>query len=164
MIRQVWNRVQLMVGQGVGVLIGTHKIQVRVLDDEVLENIDRVQPYGLSYKPKPGCQTYLVFPSGDRSHGFSLVQGDRRYTLELAGGEVALHDDQGQVVHMARDKIHVKSTKKIRLEAPDIEIHATNSFKFDVNGHGQKWDSEGVETWQDNDQPRPHHPHSPPEI
>lgn len=164
MINQMWNRLQLAIAQGAGVLIGTHKIQVKVLDNEVLDNVDRVQPYGFSYKPKAGCQAYLVFPSGDRTHGFCLVQGDRRYTLELLDGEVALHDDQGQKVHIMRDKILIETPKTFEVRADKIKLHADSEYKFDVNGQGQKWDGQGVETWQNNDQPRPTHDHSPPEI
>ena len=67
MIGQVWARLQLLFAQGVGLMIGADKVQARVLADEPLNNLSRVEPYGYSYRPKPGCQTYLLFPSGDRS-------------------------------------------------------------------------------------------------
>lgn len=164
MINQIWNRVQLLVAQGVGVLIGKHKMQVKVLDDEVLDNIDRIQTYGLSTHPQSGCQSFIVFPSGDRSHGLCLIQGDTRYTLTLEKGEVALHDDQGQKVHIKRDRILIETTQLFEVRADKIKLHATSEYQFDVDGQGQKWDGQGVEIWQDNDVPRPHHPHNPPEI
>ncbi|MGV3581914.1 MAG: phage baseplate assembly protein domain-containing protein [Methylophilus sp.] len=164
MIGQIWNRLQLMVAQGAGVLIGTHKIQIKVLDNEVLDNVDRIQPYGFSYKPKSGCQAYTVFPSGDRSHGLCIVQGDRRYTLDLLDGEVALHDDQGQKVHLKRDGILINTPFNFEVRADKIKLHAASEYAFDVNGQGQKWDGEGVTKWQDNDVPRPHYNHQPPEI
>lgn len=153
MIGQVWARVQLMIAQGVGVLIGADKVQVTVLDGEPLNNIKRVEPYGFSYRPKRGCQAYLVFPSGDRSFGIALVIGDRQYQMDLQEGEVALHDDQGQCVHLTRDGILIKTAKKCRIEAADIEQHATHSYSWDVGGFGERWTALGGgeyehKTWQ----------------
>lgn len=164
MISQLWHRLQLMVAQGSGARVSTHKIQVKLLDSETPPNVDRIEPYGFSYRPHAGCQAYIVFPSGDRSRGFCLVAGDKQYNIELLDGEVALHDDLGQKVHLKRTGVLVETPLDIELRGKNIKIHATNSFQFDVNGHGQKWDSQGVETWQDDDQPRAHHIHNPPEI
>lgn len=105
MIGQIWNRLQLLFAHGVGTLIGHERIQARLLDGETLNNLARVEPYGFSYRPKPGCQAYMLFPSGDRSYGVAIVVGDKRYQLQLVEGEVALHDDQGQKVHLTRTGI-----------------------------------------------------------
>lgn len=122
MIGQIWSRVQLLVAQGVGVLIGADKVQVKVLDGEVLNNISRVQPYGYSYRPKAGCQTYLVFPAGDRSYGIALIIGDKRYQMDLKDGEVALHDDEGNHVHIQRGGvIEVKASAKVLADTPLFE-------------------------------------------
>lgn len=102
MMAQIFRRLQLLVAQGTAAMVGHDKLQAKVLDNEVLGNIKRVEPYGFSYRPKPGAQAYLVFPGGDRSLGIALIVGDRQYNLELLPGEVALHDDQGQKVHLAR--------------------------------------------------------------
>lgn len=153
MIRQVWNRLQLMFAQGVCNLIGADKVQVRVLDGETLDNIDRAEPYGFSYRPKAGSRAYLFFPSGDRSYGVALVIGDKRYQMDLREGEVALHDDLGQRVHLRRDGIAVATPLKCRIEAADIELHASNSFSWDVGGFGERWTATGGgqyehKTWQ----------------
>lgn len=164
MIAHVWRRLQLLVAQARGLRITTHSIQVAALDGETLDKIDRVQPYGLSYRPKAGCQAYILFPSGDRAHGLCIVQGDRRYTLDLEDGEVALHDDQGQMVKMGRDQLLISSPKKIRIESPDIEIVASERFAFQTNGHGQEWLPTKINTWQIGEQPGTAHPISPPEF
>lgn len=153
MIGQIWTRLQLLFAQGVGTLIGADKVQVRVLSDEPLNNINRVEPYGYSYRPKPGCQTYLLFPSGDRSYGVAIVIGDKQYQLDLKEGEVALHDDQGQKVHLERDGILVETPFRCRVAAKDIELHASHSFSWDVDGFGERWTSLGGgqyehKTWQ----------------
>lgn len=122
MMRQVWNRLRLIYAQGVGVLIGANKVQTQVLDEETLENIDRVEPYGFSYRPKPGCETYLLFPAGDRSYGVAIIIGDKRYQMSLAEGEVAMHDDEGNHVHLKRGGIiEAKASTKVIADTPLFE-------------------------------------------
>lgn len=96
-----------MFALGVSSLVGKDKVQSRLLDGEVLDNIARIQPYGFSHKPKPGSQTYVMFPAGDRSYGVALIVGDKRYQMELAEGEVALHDDSGQSIALKRNGIAI---------------------------------------------------------
>lgn len=164
MIAQIWHRLRLMFAQGVGRVISHTRVQASVLDQETLSNLLRVEPYGFSYRPKPGCEVYAAFPvAGDRSVGLALICGDKRYQLTLEPGEVGLHDDQGQKMHIKRDRILVE-TPFFEVRAGRGKFHFTESYEFDVNGQGQRWDGQGVETWQDNDVPRPHHNHMPPEI
>lgn len=105
-MQQMWNRLQLLFAHGVATLIGPDKVQAKVLDKEVLGNLARVEPYGFSYRPKPGAQAYLLFPSGDRSYGVAIVCGDKRYQMNLLEGEVAIHDDElGHSIKLSRNGI-----------------------------------------------------------
>ena len=125
MTNNIWRRLQLSIARGVLMLLGADRVQARVLSDEVLPNIDRVEPYGFSYRPHPGAQTYLLFPSGDRSHGIAIVIGDKQYNMDIAEGEVALHDDEGNYVHIQRGgKIEVNAAAEITLKAPRVIIDA----------------------------------------
>lgn len=122
MIRQIWNRLQLMYAVGTGNVIGADKIQASILDGETLNNIDRVEPYGFSYRPKKGCRAYILFPAGDRARGFALVIGDKRYQMDLSDGEVAVHDDEGNHMHLKRGgTIEVKAATKVIADTPLFE-------------------------------------------
>jgi phage baseplate assembly protein V len=122
MMGQIWRRLQLLAAQGVATLVSQDKVQVGVLDGEVLNNVARVQPYGFSHRPKPGAQVYMVFPGGDRSYGVALVVGDKRYTMELAEGEVALHDDHGNyVLIQPGGVIKAKASTKVLADVPLFE-------------------------------------------
>lgn len=122
MIDQVFSRLQLLFAKGKVLRVGADKVQVRVLDEETLSNIDRVEPYGFSYRPKPGCQGYLLFPDGDRSYGVAIVIGDKQYQMDLQGGEVAIHDDEGNYVHIKRGGvIEVKAANKVVATTPLFE-------------------------------------------
>lgn len=121
----VWHRLKLAIAQGVATLVSHTKAQAKVLHDEVLPNIDRVEPYGFSYRPKPGAQTYLLFPGGDRSHGFALVIGDKQYNMTLEEGEVALHDDEGNHVYLKRGgNIEINANAEVTVRAPKITLDA----------------------------------------
>ena len=121
MMGQIWRRLQLLVGQGRAALVAHKTVQVEVLDGEVLTS-QRVEPYGLSYRPKPGAQAYLVFPAGDRAMGLALVVGDKRYQMELAEGEVALHDDEGNFVKLGRGgEVTVKASTKVMADVPLVQ-------------------------------------------
>lgn len=101
------------------------KVQATVLDeeDDIPPDVDRVEPYGFSYRPpRKGFQAYMVFPAGDRSHGLCLVIGDKRYQMDLQEGEVALHDDEGNHVLLKRGGvIEAKAAAKVIADTPRFE-------------------------------------------
>ena len=125
MMGQIWRRLQLLAAQGKVTLVGAQTVQVQVLDGEVLK-AQRIEPYGLSYRPKAGAQAYLVFPGGDRAMGLALVVGDKRYQMELAGGEVALHDDEGNFVKLGRGGVvTIKASGHVNFETPSVRHNGT---------------------------------------
>jgi phage gp45-like len=79
---------------------------------EQQQTVEHAHPYGFSSHPKKpsmvqGAMRYAVgfvsFLRGNRSHGVAFQVGDRRYRLyKMQEGEVALHDDQGQWIHLRR--------------------------------------------------------------
>lgn len=147
MMQQMWNRFRLFFAHGVGTLIGADYVQVKVLDGETLGKVKRVEPYGFSYRPKSGCQAYMFFPAGDRSYGVALVLGDKQYQVDLKPGEVALHDDQGQMVHLTRDGIVVKGaglpvtitdTPLVRMETERLEVTGDILDNCDTGGRSMQ--------------------------
>ena len=122
MYRSIFHRLQLLLAQGKTTLIGKDTVQAKLLDGETLDNLDRVEPYGLSYRPKPGSRAYLQFPSGDRSYGVALIIGDKRYQLDLQEGEVALHDDAGNYVMLKQGGIvETQASTKVIATTPLFE-------------------------------------------
>lgn len=140
-------------------------LQIKMRGDEAKENIEHFEPYGFTSKPHAGSEAITLFFNGDRSHGVAVVVADRRYRLQvLADGEVALHDDLGQKVHLKRDKILIETPLDFEVRAKNIKLHATDSYKFDVNGHGQNWLPTKIDTWQIGEVAGTAHNISPPEI
>jgi phage gp45-like len=107
------------------------EVEVRGELGERYKNVEHVHPYGFSATPKPpaddktheAAEAIIVFPDGSRSHPIVLAVGDRRYRLQLKGdGEVALHDDQGQQVYLARDRVVIHSSNEIHAQRGDAHV------------------------------------------
>lgn len=89
-------------------------VQVRLLADEVRDDLEHIEPYGYTSEPHTDAEAFVLFFDGDRSHGITFCVADRRYRLkDLKPGEVAIFDDQGQKVHLTRDGIVVSTGKKL---------------------------------------------------
>jgi phage gp45-like len=107
--------------------------EFKLLHDESVSDVEHVHPYGFSARPKGPteengkkrkAEAVIIYPNGgSRSHGLAVVVGDRRYRLKsMAEGEVAIHDDQGQKVHLTRDGIVMEAPKKITFKVGKTTI------------------------------------------
>jgi len=143
------RRVRNMIARAtVAAIRQDQKIQradLRLLADEAARNVEHFQPYGFAHHPLPGAEAVVVFPGGDRGHAIVLVVEDRRYRLHVAAGEVALFDDQGQVVHVKRSGIEIegqnillKTSGVLRLDGEHVEIRGGTSLQQEVHGRGQR--------------------------
>lgn len=118
-------------------------LQIRMMAGEVKDGVEHLEPYGFTSHPHDGAEGVAVFPGGDRSHGVVIVIADRKYRLQgLKPGEVALHDDQGQCVHLTREGIVVRGAgrpititdaPKLRVECP---IECTHDITDMVDAGG----------------------------
>ena len=147
------RRVMLMVGRAVVAAIDDtvklQTLQLTALAGETLDGVEHFLPYGFTHHPHPGAEAAAVFLSGNRNHGIVVAVADRRYRLyPLAEGEVAIHDDLGQKVHLKRNgivaeglNIYLKSAGVVRIEGDGVEIHGATYVQTDVYGKGTR------ETW-----------------
>lgn len=129
------RRLQNLVARGTVALSDADKklqsLQIRLLAGEVADGVEHFEPYGYTARPHPGAEHVTIFVDGDRSHPLTIVVADRRYRLQgLAEGEVAVHDDLGQKVHLTRGGIVVSgaglpvtitNTPKVRMETSLLE-------------------------------------------
>ena len=119
-------------------------LQIRLMADESKSDVEHFEPYGFTSHPKPGAEQVALFPDGDRSHGMVIVVADRRYRLQgLESGEMAIHDDQGQKVHLTRSGIVVDGAGKPILfqNAPkarfEMDIESTGDIKDKCDSSGK---------------------------
>lgn len=113
----IMRRLQNMLARGVVKLSDAAKkmqaLQLDLLAGETADNLEHFEPYGFTSRPLPGAEALAAFVDGDRSHGIVVVVADRRYRMtNFEEGEVAIHDDQGQSVHLKRDGIVITGAGK----------------------------------------------------
>lgn len=112
---------------------GIQSHQIEGLAEEVHDGVERMQDYGFTSHPFEEAEAVVVFASGLRSHPLIVALGDRRYRLKnLEQGEVAIYDDQGQVVHLKRDGIFIHTDKKVTIEAGE-DISITGDAKITID-------------------------------
>ena len=125
------RRVRLMIGRAVLAAAddskGIQLVQVKLLDGEVGDGVERMQNYGYTSVPKVGAEGVMVCVSGDRTHGIVVVMDDRRYRLKnLQPGEVALYTDEGDTIVMKRGrKIEVTAGAEVTVRAPVVKVEAS---------------------------------------
>lgn len=124
----------------------TQSLQIGLLAGELKGGIEHMEPYGFTSHPHVGAEGIAVFFGGDRSNGVVIVTADKRYRLlNLADGEVALYDDQGQQIVLKRSGIVVKTPKTLTAEcggdvsvtAPKVNITANLSVTGNVTVNGE---------------------------
>ena len=104
------------------------------------DDLEWLQPYGIASRPNAKNSTgqaeaILVNVAGNAELPICLVVADRRYFLALEAGEVALYDDQGQYVRLARDQVEVVTPKKVIVEATDgVELRTDGTPLLSQNG------------------------------
>lgn len=130
----------------------TQRLQVELLADEAQDLLERFQQYGFSSVPKVGSECLVVFLGGNRDHGIVLTVNDGKTRKNgLNPGDVALYTSKGNFIVLEDESgdilLKAGGTGKIRLEADDIEIHAKENFKFDVDGHGYHYKPTHVDAY-----------------
>jgi len=127
-----------------------------VYSGEEQSNIEHMLPYGFTMVPKDakdgkGAESVIGYVGTDRGNGVALSIIDRRYRLQnLKQGEVALHDDQTQQWHLARDGTYhsVPNDKKVtaRIMRKDDKVKGKQQQGVAAAG-GQNSDL-GQQAWQ----------------
>jgi phage gp45-like len=125
------------------------EVTVESLSGEKYTNVEHWHPYGMTMVPKvpenkKEAEALLLFVNGSRSHPIVMGIADRRHRLKnMQEGEVALHDDQGQKVHLGRNNVTIqRGNVKVTLEDGKaiIEINGTKSIftenRIDLGGEG----------------------------
>lgn len=106
------------------------QLQVRLLANEIRDDLEHVEPYGFTSEPKDDGkpEAFALFFDGDKSHGVVICVADRRYRItDLKPGEVAIYDDLGQYVFLKRTGIFINTPK---------DLTATVQGTCSVTAHG----------------------------
>lgn len=101
----------------------TQMLQVRFGETDIRDGIGAVTMYGVASRPLPGADAVVVMVGGNRSDGLVIATGDRRYKIQLAPGEVALHTDEGDAVHLKRGRVvKIIAGSRLEIDAPLVQV------------------------------------------
>lgn len=142
LVAPLYLRVKLMVRRSTLLLIDdskpNQKVQVSGYWGEVLDGIERFQNYGFTAHPHPGAEAIIICAGGQRQDSIVVALEDRRYRLHLVEGEVALYDDQGQKIVLARTGILLHSPLGVRIETPLLSVTGNIIDNCDSGGQSMK--------------------------
>lgn len=99
-----------------GIVVSVSEGQIRRFSatgrpGETIENRELVQHYGMASCPLAGAEMVIL---RDGNHYVAIADDDRRYRIALEDGEVALYTDEGDKIHLKRDKtIEIVSGNKL---------------------------------------------------
>jgi phage baseplate assembly protein V len=132
LLRPLRTRLYLMIARAAVRLVDDGKgMQVAQADlgaGDTRDGIEHFQEYGFTSRTRApsgnqGPEGIGLRVGGDGAHTVLICVGDRRFRLKsLAEGEVAIYDDLGQVVHLKRDKLLLKSTLGVEIDTPTLEV------------------------------------------
>ena len=145
MSQGLFMRLVLMVSRGVLSLVddkqSVQSVQVQGYEKEVLPDVEHLQPYGFTAVPVPGAEAVVLSPAGMRDSAFVVLVEDRRYRVKSLGhGEVAVYDDKNQVIHLAKDGVHVTTPKDLTATVGGSLV-ATVTGSATVKANGITFDS-----------------------
>lgn len=107
--------------------------------DETISDREYFQHYGFTSRPKPGAECIII---KEGNHIIMIASDDRRYRIALDEGEVALYTDEGDKVHLKRDRnIEIVAGAKITITAPEAEISGNLTVDGNIKAHGNVTDS-----------------------
>ena len=108
------------------------RVQISLLEDEVIDDVERFQDYGFTSVPEEGAEATVVFVGADRSHPIVVVADDRRVRKKsLKPGEVAVYHKNGDFIHLKNEnEIEVK-TKTFNVNCTTATIAAESEVMLD---------------------------------
>lgn len=78
---------------------------------ETFANREYFQHYGFTSRPLSGAEVIII---KEGNHYIAIASDDRRYRLAVEDGEVALYTDEGDKIHLKRDRtIEIVSGNKL---------------------------------------------------
>lgn len=94
---------------------------------EIFTNREYFQHYGFTSRPLQGSEGIVLIQGNNI---IMIASDDRRYRISLEEGEVALYTDEGDYIHLKRNKeIHINSGNKVQVNAPEVIVNAVTSVK-----------------------------------
>jgi len=87
---------------------------------ESFEQREYFQHYGFTSRPLAGAEIIII---REGNHILAIASDDRRYRLALEEGEMAIYTDEGDKIHLKRDrKLHITSGGEVTVFCDIINL------------------------------------------
>lgn len=149
MWHELLNRLHMLVMRGRVQLVDDTKaaqlMQVKVSSNWT-QDVPRLAEYGLHSNPPAGADVVMLFMAGNPTDGIVIATGHQQYRLHLQPGEVALSDDQGQVVKLSRTGIEIAAPQGVSITgdvaiAGNLTVAGDTTFIGQVSANGKRIDN-----------------------
>jgi phage gp45-like len=99
-------------------------VQVIVGKNEVLGDVERVQPFGLSSVPAAGDEAIVVLIGGEREHAVVIAcDSTAKRPTGLQEGEVCVYrDNKNRITFKANGDIDIECEGTVNVKASDIRL------------------------------------------
>jgi phage baseplate assembly protein V len=113
---------------------GIQKMQLGVLEGEIVDQVERIQSYGLSSVPPDGGDAVVMFLQGNRDHGMVIAVNDRQSRPKgLKTGEVVLYNNHDVLVTLTADgHLQLKSPEDFTLESKNGSIKLGDALTIEA--------------------------------
>jgi phage baseplate assembly protein V len=138
-VERLWRRIRMMVAPvkitATNDTGPVHRVQVRAMAPETIDNLPVLQIYGLASHAAAGSDAVAIFIAGDRSNGMIVATGNQQSRLRnLKPGEVALYDNSGTVVKLAAGgNVQITCKGTVAVAAAAVTIAGPSGGKAVVN-------------------------------
>ena len=124
------NRINNMVRFGKTILLTdgkTQSYQIKVANEELVENTKYIENYGITSKAPKGSETIAFAIQGNAGNIVLLNIGNRQLRFkDLKDGEVAMYDNSGNYIHMKNSgKMKVKAPEEVEVETKAVLVKAS---------------------------------------
>jgi len=121
-------------------------LQIKICKDEVKNNVERIQNYGLTSHPLKEAEVLACSVNGNKDHIIAVAVDDSRYRIKgLPEGGVALYDYDGNVIKLTKDDgilikapnkdVNIEASGEINIGNSSLKKLVNDSFKDLFNGH-----------------------------
>jgi len=118
MLNPIRNSIKILASKAVVTKVQTdvqgerQQVQVDLGNDQLIDGVERIQPYGLSSNLDDadtvnGPETVVISLAGNRDHPVILQADDGRYRVLVSKGDVALYNKAGMVIELKGEQILV---------------------------------------------------------
>lgn len=144
LLNQIINKVRVLARLAVVTLSDSSGalqiVQVKTGKDETLTDIEHREPYGFSSRPHKGADAVVIALGGNISHSLALMISDRRNRLnDLAEGEAAMFDDQGQSIVLRRSGIEITTALGCTING-NLAVNGDTTFTGTVTANDKSID------------------------